>query len=104
VMSEKQIRRQIKTDYAVTDPQFRASMSHLLGSPLVDGNNLVELQNGDQIFPAMLAAIRAAQTSINLESFIWSSGKVSTEFVDAVSERARAGVHVHVIVDYLGSL
>jgi cardiolipin synthase len=43
----------------------------------------VELQNGDQIFPAMLDAIRAARTSINLESFIWSSGKVSTQFVDA---------------------
>src|ERR1041385_1717212 len=104
VTSEKQIRREITTGYSVNDPEFRASISHLLGAPLVDGNKVEQLQNGDQIFPAMLEAIRHAQNSINLESFIWSSGKVSTEFVNALSERARAGVEVHVIVDWLGSL
>jgi cardiolipin synthase A/B len=104
VTSEKQIRREIKARYSVEDPEFRASMSHLLGAPLVDGNKVDQLQNGDEIFPAMLDAIRGAQKSINLESFIWSSGKVSTEFVNALSERAEAGVKVHVIVDWLGSL
>jgi len=49
----------------------------------------VQLQNGDEIFPAMLKEIRAAQKTITLESFIWSSGKVSTQFVEALSERAR---------------
>src|SRR5437762_14091690 len=91
VLSEKQIRKQIKTDYAIGDPEFRASISHLLGAPLVDGNNVVQLQNGDQIFPAMLEAIRGAQKTITLETFIWSSGKVSTRFIDALVERAKAG-------------
>ena len=104
VLSEKEIRREIKTDYSVKDPEFRASMSSLLGGPLVDGNKIEQLQNGEEIFPAMLEAIRGAQKSINIESFIWSSGKVSTEFVSALSERAKAGVRVHVIVDWLGSL
>src|SRR4051812_44146899 len=54
VLSEKQIRRQIKTDYSISDPEFRESISHLLGAPIVDGNNVIELENGDQIFPAML--------------------------------------------------
>jgi cardiolipin synthase len=103
VLSEKQIRREIKTDYSVSDPEFRNSISALLGAPLVEGNKIEQLQNGDQIFPAMLDAIRGAQKSVNLESFIWSSGKVSTQFVDALSERAKAGVKVHVVVDWLGS-
>ena len=51
----------------------------------------------------MLEAIRGAQKSINLESFIWSSGQESDEFIKALSERAQAGVKVHVIVDWLGS-
>ncbi|HEY2083774.1 MAG TPA: phospholipase D-like domain-containing protein [Verrucomicrobiae bacterium] len=102
-MSEKQIRREIKTDYSVSDPQFRNSISALLGAPLVDGNKIVELQNGDQIFPAMIEAIRGAQKTVTLETFIWSSGKVSDQFIDALSERARAGVKVRVIVDWIGS-
>jgi cardiolipin synthase A/B len=103
ITSEKQIRREIKTDYSVRDPEFRASISPLLGAPLVDGNKVVELQNGDQIFPAMLEGIRAAQKTITIESFIWSSGEVSKQFVEALSERARAGVKVHVLVDAVGS-
>jgi cardiolipin synthase len=70
---------------------------------MVEGNNVVELLNGDQIFPAMLAAIRKAQKSITLETYIWSSGKVSTSFIEALTERARAGVKVHVLVDATGS-
>src|SRR5215469_3886204 len=103
VLSEKQIRREIKTDYSVSDPQFRNSISHLLGPPLVDGNKIIELQNGDQIFPAMLEAIRGAQKTVTLETYIWSSGRVSDQFIDALSERARAGVKVRVIVDWFGS-
>jgi len=79
-------------------------MSHLLCAPFVDGNDIVQLQNGDEIFPAMLKEIRAAQKTITLESFIWSSGKVSTQFVEALSERARAGVRVRIVVDTIGGL
>jgi cardiolipin synthase len=103
ILTEKQIRQEIKTDYSVSDPEFRASISALLGAPLVDSNNIVELQNGDQIFPSMLNAIRSAKQSVTLESFIWSSGKISDQFVDALSERARAGVKVRIVVDWLGS-
>jgi cardiolipin synthase A/B len=104
VTSEKQIRREIKTDYSVRDPEFRNSISSLLGAPLVAGNKIVELENGDEIFSAMLKEIRAAQRSITFESFIWSSGKVSSQFVESLAERARAGVKVHIIVDTIGGL
>jgi cardiolipin synthase A/B len=100
---EKRIREPIHLNYSVKDPAFANSMSHLLSAPLVEGNNVVELLNGNQIFPAMLEAIRSANKTITLEMFIWSSGEVSTRFVQALAERARAGVKVHIIVDTFGS-
>jgi cardiolipin synthase len=78
-------------------------MGQLLGAPLVDSNNIVELINGDRTFRAMLEAVRAAQHSITIEQFIWSSGEVSSQFIEALGERARAGVKVHVVVDTIGS-
>jgi cardiolipin synthase len=101
--TDKKIRRSIKPCYAVTDPEFRNSMSHLLGAALVESNNVVELLNGDHTFDAMLEATRGAQHSITIEQFIWSSGKVSDRFIEALTERARAGVRVHVVLDALGS-
>lgn len=64
--SEKQIERQLPRQYDTHDPQFRRSMGVLLGPPILEGNKVEALINGDQIFPAMLAAIRQAQKSINL--------------------------------------
>jgi cardiolipin synthase len=101
---EKEILQPVQTDYSVADPQFRQSMSHLLGPPLVDGNKITTLINGDQIFPAMLEAIRGAKKSITFETYIWSSGKLSDQFANAISERAMAGVKCYVIADTLGSL
>src|SRR5688572_7708420 len=103
VTSEKRIQKPIQVAYSVADPQFRNALTHLLGPALVDGNSVVELLNGDQIFPAMLDAIRNAQQTITIEQYIWSPGQVSDEFVEALLDRARAGVKVHIIVDGIGS-
>jgi cardiolipin synthase len=100
---EKQIRKPIQANYSVRDPQFARSIGHVLSAPMVEGNNVIELLNGDQIFPAMLAAIRKAEKSITLETYIWSSGKVSASFIEVLTERARAGVKVQVLVDATGS-
>ncbi|MEY2407460.1 MAG: cardiolipin synthase [Verrucomicrobiota bacterium] len=102
--AEKRIRHSIRPDYSVNEPEFRNSISQLLGSPLVESNSVVEMLNGDRVFDAMLEAIRGAQSSITIEQFIWSSGKIGTRFVEALSERARAGVKVKIVVDSLGSL
>jgi cardiolipin synthase len=66
------------------------------------GNSAAVLQNG-AIFPAMLADIASAQHSVHLETFVWSAGKLETLFVDALSERARAGVNVRVLIDTIGA-
>ena len=100
---EKRIREPINTSYSVSDPPFAQSISQLLSAPLVDGNNVVELLNGAQIFPAMLEAIHNAQKTITIEMYIWTSGQVSSQFVAALVERARAGVKLHIIVDAFGS-
>jgi len=102
--SEKQIERQLTRQYDTHDPQFRRSMGVLLGPPILEGNKVEVLVNGDQIFPAMLAAIRQAEKSINLETYIYWSESIGKEFSDALSERARAGVKVHVMLDFMGSM
>ena len=100
---EKHIRREVKHAYAVDDPQFVRAMGALLGPPLVPGNRAETLLNGEQIFPAMLAAIRSARRTITFETYIYWSGKIGAEFADALAERAKAGVKVHILLDWVGS-
>jgi cardiolipin synthase A/B len=101
---DKLVRVPIRTDYAITDPAFTNSISGLLRAPMVGGNKVQELNNGVEYFPAMLDAIAKAEKTITFENFIWRSGQVSDRFIEALSERARAGVKVHCIVDGFGAL
>ena len=89
--------------YAVSDQQFLRSMSVLLGPPLIEGNRVDTLLNGDQIFPSMLEAIAGAKQTIDFETYIYWSGEIGKRFAAALSERARAGVKVNVLVDWVGS-
>jgi len=102
-LGDKQIDRQLGHLYGPQDPQFLRTMGVLLGPSLVDGNAVRELLNGDEIFPAMLDAIRGAQRTITFETYIYWSGTVGAQFADALAERARAGVKVHVLLDWIGS-
>jgi cardiolipin synthase A/B len=79
-------------------------MSVMLGPSITSGNRVTALHNGDEIFPAMLEAIRGASVSITFETYIYWSGEIGREFAHALSERARAGVPVHVILDWAGSV
>ena len=78
-------------------------MGLLLGPSIVEGNKATELINGDAIFPAMLKAIREARKTILFETYIYWSGEIGDEFADALAERARAGVKVLVLLDWVGS-
>lgn len=101
--SDKVLERTVKHRYAVSHPQFRREMSVLLGPTIVSGNQITALQNGKEIFPAMLMAIRSARISITFETFIYWSGETGQAFSEAFAERAQAGVPVSVIVDWVGS-
>lgn len=100
---EKQLSKPLHGVSAVTSEQFRVEASSMLGPTVLDGNEVKDLQNGDEIFPAMLKAIREARASVNLEMYIYSSGELSKRFVAALTERARAGVAVHVLIDWVGA-
>jgi cardiolipin synthase A/B len=100
---EKNVERKLPRLYQTQDPQFHRAMGSLLGPGILGGNRVQELLNGDQIFPAMLGAIRAAQHSITFETYIYWAGDIGREFADALAERAKAGVKVHVLLDWVGS-
>ncbi len=100
---EKRIEHRLERLYATEDPQFSRELGVLLGPPVVGGNAYRVLKNGDEIFPAMLGAIRAAQQTITFESYIYWSGEIGREFAQALAERAKAGVKVHVLLDWVGS-
>src|SRR6185295_2002588 len=78
--------------------------SHALSNPYPStGNRIRVLENGDEIYPAMLAAIAGAKSSINLESYIFWSGTAASRFIEALAERARNGIEVRLLLDAVGS-
>jgi len=102
VLGNKHIDYRLEGVAAPSDPEFLRSIGSLLGPAIVSGNRVDALINGDEIFPAMLAAIRAAKQSITFETYIYWSGDIGQEFADALAERASAGVAVHVLIDWWG--
>src|SRR5690349_2011318 len=102
--SEKEIERKIEHRYAIADPQYLREMSVMLGPAVLPGNHVTALQNGVEIFPAMLEAIHGAKVSITFETYIYWSGEIGAKFADALAERARAGVRVNVTIDWVGSI
>jgi cardiolipin synthase len=101
--SAKTIAHEIVHAYGIRDPEFARSVGTLLGPALVPGNHVSALYNGDEIFPAMLDAIASATRSVTFETYIYWSGGIGRAFGEALAERARAGVRVHVLLDWMGS-
>src|SRR5437764_10092864 len=86
----KQPRQEVAPLYSASSPEFRQSAGSLLGPNFVGGNNVTTLINGDQIFPAMLTAIRSAKRSVNLETYVFWDDEIGRQFTQALTERARA--------------
>ena len=97
----KQTDYELPHGFKVSDPTFLPSA--LPGPTMTSGNGLELLENGDAIFPAMLAAISSARKTVNFEAYIFWSGEVGTRFRDALAERAVHGVAVRVLLDAVGS-
>ncbi|ATC63460.1 cardiolipin synthase B [Nibricoccus aquaticus] len=104
ITSAKILREPVEVSYGPLDPVFPDTLGPLLGAEFSGGNKITTLINGERFFPVMLDAIRRAQKTVTLETYIWSSGKISDQFIDALCERARAGIKVHVLADGMGSL
>ena len=104
VRNERKVARPVVSPYGIDDPQFPRSVGSLLGPPLLPGNAVAELRNGDAIFPSMLGAIHNARASITFETYIYWSGDTGRTFAHALAERARAGVKVLILLDWAGSV
>jgi cardiolipin synthase A/B len=102
--AEKRIVRSIGHEYPSEHPSFARAMSVLFGPTVLPGNEVRSYVNGCRIFPAMLEAIAAARRSITFETFIYWSGETGERFANALIERSRSGVAVHVLLDWVGSL
>jgi len=83
------------------DLAFRRSLDSF-GNLMVRGNRAELLQNGDEIFPAMVQAIEGAKRTVNLESYIYSDDKAGALITKALVDAARRGVEVRVLVDGTG--
>lgn len=77
-------------------------MDRLGREPVVGGNLIEPLENGDQAYPAMLEAIEGATTSIALCSYIFDNDPVGQRFCDALERAAQRGVAVRVLIDDVG--
>src|SRR5262249_13187506 len=88
--------------YGVDSPEFRRSLD-AFGTEMVPYNHAALLENGDRTFASILEAIAGARESINVELYIFNQGSLGTAFARALSERARAGVEVRLLVDGFGS-
>jgi cardiolipin synthase len=83
--------------------QFRRLIAALGSSTFHPRNRIDVLVNGEVYYEAQLEAIRQARHSINIEAYIFQKGRVARSFLDALVERARAGVEVNMVIDAVGS-
>lgn len=74
------------------------------GRPLVPGNTVRLLHNGDETYPAMLEAIAGARERVVLTTYIFESGEVGRRFADALAAAQARGVEVRVLIDGVGDL
>lgn len=101
-LGARQITEPLTKLYSVRDPQFLRAICSVMTPAVESGNRVRELLNGDQIFPAMLAAIRGAKATLTFETYIYWSGSIGAEFSHALAAAARRGVVVKVLLDWVG--
>ncbi|WP_405785973.1 phospholipase D-like domain-containing protein [Streptomyces sp. NBC_01367] len=83
--------------------RMRRRLERLIGIAATEGNALLALRNGDEIFTAMLDSVRAAEHTVDMMTFVYWRGAIARQFAQALSDRARAGVRVRLLLDGFGS-
>ena len=86
------------------EPSFFPTLEAYAGSPIVGGNAVEVLLNGEEIFPALVDAINSAQRTITYAQYFYEDGPVARDVAEALAERCRAGVGVNVLLDGFGTL
>jgi cardiolipin synthase len=103
VIAQDQETLRIRTSVAAQDSRFPDYLARLVGHPLTSGDSYIVHTNGDDAFPAMLAAIGRAAQRVDFETYIYQDGRVADRFTAAFEAAARRGVRVRIVVDSLGS-
>jgi len=91
-------------DVMLGEPSFFPTLEAYAGAPIVGGNAVQVLLNGEEIFPALVEAINSAQRTITYAQYFYEDGPVARDVAEALAERCRAGVGVNVLLDGFGTL
>ncbi|MFF3212997.1 phosphatidylserine/phosphatidylglycerophosphate/cardiolipin synthase family protein [Streptomyces sp. NPDC002886] len=83
--------------------RIRRRLERLIGIAATEGNSVRPLRNGDAIFTAMLDGIGSARHTVDMMTFVYWRGDIARRFAEALTDRARAGVRVRLLLDGFGS-
>jgi cardiolipin synthase len=86
------------------EPSFFPTIEAHAQAPIVGGNRLKLLLNGEEIYPAVLGAIRGAKSTITYAQYSYEDGPIARDFAEAMADRCRAGVRGHVLLDSVGTI
>lgn len=81
---------------------MKQTFEDVLGAAVRDGNKIEVLKNGSEIFPSMLKSPEASNSTIEFLTFIYREGDIARRFADMLSQKAREGVSVRLILDAFG--
>lgn len=93
----------IEAAFSANSPEFLSTLEGVTGTPFIPGNTITIYNNGDEYYPAMIAAIEQARQTVTMEQYIFWDGEVGQRFAEALSQKAREGVAVKLLVDAIGS-
>ncbi len=102
LLAQDQVTLKTRSAVGAAEPRHANYIAGLVGAQLTRGNRYTVLTNGDQIFPAMLKAIREARRRISFETYIYTAGDMAEQFTRAFEEAARRGVRVNLVIDAVG--
>jgi cardiolipin synthase len=88
----------------IESAEFLNELEPLVNSKITRNNQIEVIENGEHFYEAELDAMRQARHSIDIEAYIFHKGKLTDEVLQVLTERARAGVHVNLVLDAAGSL
>jgi cardiolipin synthase len=87
----------------VAERDFLHAAEALTAAPVSDGNDAELLVNGDRIFPAFLDAIERARSTVNLLTYVYWRGEIAHDVAGLLCRKAREGVEVNVLLDWVGT-
>src|SRR5688572_22685948 len=103
VIAQDQETLKIRSPIAADDPRSLKYVASLVDSAVSTSNTYDILENGDEVFPAMLDSIASARRRISFETYIYEDGTLADQFTAALVAAARRGVRVNLVIDAVGS-